>query len=141
MIAADFRPGVDATVEGIPRGWQSSDDSSPPGTIVVQSWQDERVKLDVDAVRPALLVLNDSFFPGWQATIDGAPTKIFKTNGLVRGVYVGRGHHRIAFEYAPKSFALGLRISPSATLVVLVGIAAIVALRRPRVVRLRFGAA
>ena len=33
-------------------------------------------------------MLNDQFYPGWQATIDGAPTTIYKVNYFARAVFV-----------------------------------------------------
>ncbi len=51
--------------------------------------------------RRSFLVVNDSFFPGWQATIDGHTTRIYRTNGLVRGVVVPAGEPRRGVSLSP----------------------------------------
>ena len=63
-------------------------------------------------------MLNDTFAPGWSATVDGQPTNIFRANGLVRGLVVGPGRHRVEFVYAPASFRWGAGLSGLALLVV-----------------------
>lgn len=61
---------------------------------------------------PTLLVVNERFDPDWRATIDGAPAAILPVNGLVRGVVVPEGSHRVHFEYRiPRSFWLGLGLA------------------------------
>ena len=71
----------------------------------------ERVEIQIHAERRRLLVLADSFYPGWQATVDGIPTQIFPTNILFRGVIVPAGDHRVVFRYDPPSWRAGLGLS------------------------------
>ena len=58
-----------------------------------------------------ILVLADSFYPGWDAYVDGKKAKIFKANHFFRAVPIPKGEHRIEFRYQPQSFKLGLIIS------------------------------
>ncbi len=60
---------------------------------------------------PALLILADTFYPGWQATVDGDPAPIYRTNVLLRGVPVPAGEHEVVFRYAPASWRQGLLFS------------------------------
>ncbi len=130
MISSDFRPGIDATVDEVPREW-SEDSAEAPGTLSIAVWSAEHVALDVVATRPALLVLNGSFFPGWRATIDGKPVRILRTNALVRGVVVSPGSHRVEFSYRPESLRIGVLLSV-ATLVGAFGWAWLRGRRPPR---------
>jgi len=57
------------------------------------------------------ILLSDVWYPGWQAEIDGIPTKILKANYLFRGLPVPAGQHEIVFEYNPFSYRIGLVIS------------------------------
>ncbi len=58
-------------------------------------------------IRPALLVLTDVYYPGWTATVDGAPAPIIPVNEAFRGVPLAAGEHEVRFVYAPPSLALG----------------------------------
>lgn len=60
----------------------------------------EQVELAVEASAPALLVLNDSYAPGWTASVDGAPVEIVPANYLARGVWIPRGRHAVRFTYS-----------------------------------------
>jgi hypothetical protein len=71
----------------------------------------ERVAIEVDVPRPALLVLTDTHYPGWQARVDGEPAEIYLANGLHRALRVTAGPHRVVFEYRPASFRLGAALS------------------------------
>ena len=53
------------------------------------------------------LVLSDTYFPGWEGSIDGEKTEIVKVNSIFRGIIVPAGKHTIIFEYKPKSFYWG----------------------------------
>jgi hypothetical protein len=59
----------------------------------------------------ALLVTSDVYYPGWQATIDGAATRLFRVNYALRGVAVPPGEHVVRFVFRPRSFYYGAAIS------------------------------
>ena len=65
------------------------------------------------------LVLSDTFYPGWEASIDGEKSQIVKVNNIFRGVVVPVGEHTITFEYKPKSFYWGVIITIISSIVVI----------------------
>lgn len=67
--------------------------------------------LDVSNDAPALLVLNDTFLGGWRAWIDGRPTSIERVNGIVRGIWLASGRHRVTMRYRAPGLPLGCAIS------------------------------
>jgi hypothetical protein len=70
------------------------------------------IKIDTDsAEKGSMVVLSDTFFPGWHATIDGKPTDIHRVNCSMRGVLVSSGKHTIEMVYLPLSFQIGFGIS------------------------------
>ena len=67
----------------------------------------ERVTIEVNLTQPGYLVLADTYYPGWQATIDGGTSEILPANHAFRAVQVDSGKHVVVFEYNPLSFRLG----------------------------------
>jgi hypothetical protein len=74
----------------------------------------DRVVVDTASDRAAWLVLNDTFAPGWRATVDERPVPILRANGLVRTVSLDAGRHRVEFVYIPATVTLGAAISLAA---------------------------
>ena len=72
---------------------------------------DTKAEIQTDSTFPAFLVLSDVNYPGWQAWIDGQPTKIFQTNYVQRGVNIPAGKHTVRFEFHPLSFNMGAGIA------------------------------
>jgi uncharacterized membrane protein YfhO len=54
-----------------------------------------------------LVVLSDNFYPGWTATVDGQPARIWEAYTAIRGVEVEAGSHRIEMHYRPLTVRLG----------------------------------
>jgi hypothetical protein len=77
------------------------------------------VDLDVSAGGRRLLVLSDTHFPGWDATIDGQPATVHRANVAFRAVSVPQGHHRVQFRYRPRPVLIGGLLSAAALAVVL----------------------
>jgi hypothetical protein len=69
------------------------------------------VRARVDPAGPAFVVLNDTMFPGWEATLDGRQVPILDANVLFRGIVVGAGRHVVEYRYRPLSYMLGAAIS------------------------------
>ena len=60
---------------------------------------------------PGLVVLADHWDKGWRANLNGNPVPILRVNHALRGVVVPAGAGTLEFQYAPASFAWGLRLS------------------------------
>ncbi len=83
--------------------------AAPEGSdaTIVDS-EPERVEVRTASPREALLVLSDTYFPGWSARVDGRPSSILPANHLFRAVVVPAGVHTVVFTYRPLSVRLGL---------------------------------
>lgn len=82
-----------------------------PAIVEITEYGANRVVLKAAAQRPSTLVLLDSFYPGWRATLDGRDVPIRRVNYVFRGVEISSGNHHLVFEYCPQSFYAGLWIS------------------------------
>jgi uncharacterized membrane protein YfhO len=54
-----------------------------------------------------MLVLTDTWFPGWRATAGGQPLRIYEAYAAVRGVVLEAGTHVVEFRYRPASVLAG----------------------------------
>lgn len=71
----------------------------------------EEVHLKFNSTQPGMLVLTDSYYPGWTATLDGKPAQIYPVNGMFKGVKVpAKGEHQLVFEFKSTALETGLRI-------------------------------
>jgi hypothetical protein len=70
----------------------------------------------------SLVVLADTYFPGWTAKADGKKVPIVRTQHLLRGVVVPAGTHTVEFRYEPWSWRVGWIVS-LLTALALVGVA------------------
>jgi len=107
-----------------------------PGAARITDYATERVAITARANRASMLVLSDTYFPGWQVTVNGHPEPIHQVDYLLRGVAVPAGTDHIVFTYNPSSFREGWMLSLAAV-VVLVGAVAVELLRRRRPARAR----
>lgn len=94
---------------------------SPVRAASIVQYQSRKVRIEAESAMPALLVLNDTDFPGWRATVNGQPAPIVTANYLFRGVFVPAGKSVVEFRYEPRSFQAGLGLSLGA-LVILSGL-------------------
>ncbi|OJH41550.1 YfhO family protein [Cystobacter ferrugineus] len=102
---------------------------APLGEVSAARFEPERIAVEVDARGGEVLVLNDAFYAGWTASVDGTPTPILPANGAVRAIAVPPGAHRIVFSYRTPGLVAGAWVSVL-TLLVLLG-AGLVARRVP----------
>ncbi|MFQ5540291.1 MAG: YfhO family protein, partial [Candidatus Binatia bacterium] len=58
-----------------------------------------------------VLVLADSFYPGWKVFVDGEEREVLRANYFFRGVFLSPGDHRVVFRYEPASLYYGAVIS------------------------------
>jgi MYXO-CTERM domain-containing protein len=100
----------------------------PVRSARIVSYRSQEVKVDAIVERPALLVLNDSDYPGWKVYVDGRRSHWITANYLFRGVLLRPGRHLVRFAYEPGSLAAGGAISG----VGLLGLAGYVVGRRRR---------
>jgi hypothetical protein len=120
LSRSSFDPLAESYLEGAPG--LAAEGAAPPrgGPAAIVRDEPTLVEVEAELEAPGLLVLADSFFPGWQATLDGEPVEIHPANHLFRGVLVPAGQHRVRFTYEPRRFVLGAAMSGVGLAVLLV---------------------
>lgn len=97
-------------------------DRQETGQVMILTDQPQMIELTASLPVAGYLVLLDSFYPGWQVTVNQTPQPIYRANYLSRAVYLPAGEHLVRFEYQPRSFQVGLGLAG----IVLMGIGLIV---------------
>lgn len=96
---------------------ENSDGEKPQGKAEIARYSPNKVVIKTETNTSQFLVLTDSFYPAWQATIDNNPTKIYPADYALRGIVVPKGDHEIIFEYKSKMFMMGTLISTLSLLI------------------------
>jgi hypothetical protein len=94
----------------------------------IETYQPEKIQMRASLDAPGYLVLTDTFYPGWKATVDGQAVPILRADLYFRAVALEPGDHEIALRYAPASVYAGLVIGAGAWFVWAMG--AVVMFRR-----------
>jgi hypothetical protein len=80
----------------------------------------DRLAIRADLACGGMVILSDTFFPGWRARVDHQPAQIYQVNGAMRGVVVPRGAHTVTMRYRPVSVYLGAALTLLGVLISLV---------------------
>jgi hypothetical protein len=86
-------------------------DPGRPGEATLLEDGAGEIALATQAPGRQLLVLSESFHPGWRVFIDGAPAESLRVYGDYLGVVVPAGAHRVRWHFEPQSFTWGARLS------------------------------
>ena len=107
----ETRPSEERAIDWEEGKRASRAEQRPPGTIRWVLDEPERVVLKVDCSQPAILVLSDSFSPGWRCMVDGEKREILRANFLHRAVELEGGDRTVDFRYRPIGTLAGLSLS------------------------------
>ncbi|MBN1347526.1 MAG: YfhO family protein, partial [Phycisphaerae bacterium] len=85
-------------------------------TVQITDYHPNRLAMKVHSRSPGLLVLSDTYYPGWLATVSGKDATIYQVNGAFRGVRVPAGLSTVEMVYRPTTLRIGAIISLAALL-------------------------
>jgi len=90
----------------------------------------DRVTIETKMACRGMVILADSFYPGWRVKIDGKQSEVLEVFGALRGIVVDGGAHTVDMIYRPLSILGGAGL----TLIGLVAVSLIVRFcnRRPK---------
>jgi uncharacterized membrane protein YfhO len=135
MMSKDFRPDREVLLEEKPK-WggeaiggrrgpplrKTNDGGEPlsaclpdrqglPQKVEIISEKNNRLLLLVNSAEDNLLVLSDTYYPGWKAFVNGKEIKIYRADYTFRAIPLNAGTHRLEFVYDPMSFKLGAGVT------------------------------
>jgi uncharacterized membrane protein YfhO len=67
----------------------------------------DRLLIRANLLCPGMVILSDTYFPGWRARVDRKAAQIYEVNGAMRGVMVPAGLHSVTMRYRPASVIVG----------------------------------
>ena len=98
---------------------------SGQGTVAITKYSPNELTYSFNSTSEQLAVFSEIWYGpdlGWEATIDGQPADLIRTNYLLRGLRVPAGQHTITMTFAPSSFFTGKAISMVCSLLIILGL-------------------
>jgi uncharacterized membrane protein YfhO len=86
------------------------------------AYEPHHILIEIDAPADGMLILNDTYYPGWTATVNSVDTAIVRANGVWRGVAVPAGNSVVEMRYRSRYLTLGSVISGLSLLVGVAGL-------------------
>ncbi len=113
IAAESFDPSQEAVVEGEIGGLAELARAKRARVTAgrIEAYSSRYVRASLTTVAPSLVLLTDTAFPGWTATVDGRAVPIVNANYMFRGVVVRSGKHVVEYHYDPVSFTIGSRVT------------------------------
>jgi hypothetical protein len=72
-----------------------------PVVATFEAYQAESMRLRVESPTAGYLIITDTFYPGWQAHVNGEAAPIYRADVLFRGIPVPAGVSTVLIEYNP----------------------------------------
>lgn len=108
MLKIDLKK--EAVLEKVPAILSKNSAEDPTGEARINKYQDNKIEIRTKSSEAAILLLTDSYYPGWEVKVDGVLSEIIRADYNLRAVAVQAGEHNVIFEFRPKTFFVGLVI-------------------------------
>jgi hypothetical protein len=76
-------------------------DGAPRQAATLEGRSVSSLRFTIDAPADGYVVVNETWFPGWHATIDGEPAPVLRGNVIMRAVPVSAGKHVVEMRFRP----------------------------------------
>jgi uncharacterized membrane protein YfhO len=85
--------------------------ANPGARVLSSDVRPEECVFETSADSPVLLVIAQSYYHCWKATVDGNAAELLRANHAYQAVEVPPGRHVVRLVYQDRLFWLGLAIS------------------------------
>ncbi len=85
-----------------------------PGASATVRWmvrEPTHQQAQVVAPQGGVLVVGDTWYPGWSAAVDGARVPLYRANGMFQALLVPAGSHLVTWRYRPAWTWAGMAVS------------------------------
>jgi hypothetical protein len=107
-----YTPCSVAVVQGAsPVPTESASSAGCVGSAAITAYEPNQVRIHATTPVDSLLVLSDSYYPGWRVLVDGREQQLYQTDGTFRGVALSAGTHDVRFVFRPTIVMVGGAIS------------------------------
>jgi hypothetical protein len=103
--------------------------SAAEDTVAITSYSLNSMTCEVAAAEDSFLLLSETYYPGWKATVDGQRAQLYRADYLLRAVRLTKGNHTVELRFVPRTFLPGLCVSAFGILTALV---VLLIVRKPR---------
>ncbi|KIX15766.1 hypothetical protein X474_03170 [Dethiosulfatarculus sandiegensis] len=69
--------------------------------VKLKKYSPHEVAVEVSALTDSILIITDSYYKGWKASVDGEPAELLKADFHFRGVGLSKGWHEVKLTYSP----------------------------------------
>jgi hypothetical protein len=77
----------------------------------------QKVSFETDSPDKCLVVISQTYYPGWKAYIDGRPQRLWRANYAFQALEAPAGKHQVVLIYTDHLLLLGLVLSATGSLV------------------------
>jgi Bacterial membrane protein YfhO len=120
LLSGDVDPSAETILYEHPRGFPGSVLTASRATV--ESYGTNEVIVRTSAEADCLLVLSDTFYPGWGAEVDGNEVPILTGNLYHRVVQLPPGEHRVKFVFRSSSIRMGLWVAVGGIVLTMLGL-------------------
>ena len=101
-------PSVDLRRTGVMLGEPPAVESCEGAEEV--RWLDRKpskIRFEADLRCKGMVVVSETWYPGWSASVDGRSAEVVEVDGSFRGVVADAGRHVVEMTYRPWTFLIG----------------------------------
>jgi len=115
LLSNDFDPKRETILYKRPQ--HTLRDEQIMANAVIEQYQANEVSIRVKTDREGLLVLSDTYYPGWRAFVDGEEKEVLQANACQRAIEIPTGEHDVRFVFDSLPVKAGFGVSVAALLV------------------------
>lgn len=111
MGSDQFDPAKTVVLEEVPPVLAQEGGEGGSWSAAITSYRLNSIAVDVSMPRDGYLVMSEIYYPGWVATVDGAPERVYRADWNLRAIPMRSGQHKVEMKFEPEPFRSGMWIS------------------------------